>query len=361
MALLRVAAALAGVALLAATAHVTILSTGGYRTPHAVLTLAISAGVGVGALCIGVAWEARRRSLAVGIALALIAGEAFGLIATADRLVAAREASQAPLRAIGAERAVAAERAESARLALARAPTTSSRLEAALTAKGIADTAAVQKAAEIGCRENCRKLLQAQVDAAALEAQQARVALDRERQALAELLAAAQRAYVDIKAPASPTPLADRTGIAPWVLDLAVAALGSIAANGLGCSLLAFAAHRHRQDAEHKPIDQVVVDPSQDGRPLREHAARFAVERFEPSDGFTPLIDIHRQYGPWCTASGESPRPPNQIAAAMAELFRNTRIRIAEVDGQLVAVGVALRPPVAALPAQSIAVRTSAR
>jgi hypothetical protein len=38
-------AILAGVTILAAAAHVTIEHTGGYSTPHAILTMAIAGGV----------------------------------------------------------------------------------------------------------------------------------------------------------------------------------------------------------------------------------------------------------------------------------------------------------------------------
>jgi hypothetical protein len=48
MMILRGIAFAAGLALLAATAHTTIGATGGYAGPHAVLTLAIAAGVGIG-------------------------------------------------------------------------------------------------------------------------------------------------------------------------------------------------------------------------------------------------------------------------------------------------------------------------
>ena len=51
MGALRATAFVVGLALLGATAHVTIAHTGGYGTPHSVLTIAIAAGVGIGALC----------------------------------------------------------------------------------------------------------------------------------------------------------------------------------------------------------------------------------------------------------------------------------------------------------------------
>lgn len=46
-------------------------------------------------------------------------------------------------------------------------------------------------------------------------------------------LTAARAALWQIKAPASPSPLADRLGVPACALDLVATALGSIAANGL--------------------------------------------------------------------------------------------------------------------------------
>jgi hypothetical protein len=147
---LRVAAALAGVLIVGATAHVTIIATGGYSTPHAVLTMAIAAGVSVGALCIGAAWSGERRPLAVWLALAIVAGEAFGFLSTAERLIVSREAAQAPLRQATEAHAEASERVRNAETVVARLPVTSPRLEAAKVAKVIADGAAVQRSAERG-------------------------------------------------------------------------------------------------------------------------------------------------------------------------------------------------------------------
>jgi hypothetical protein len=98
MTALKASAFVVGIGLLGATAHVTIHHTGGYSSAHAALTLAIAAGVGVGALCIGAAWAAQRKGLATWLVIAICAGEAFGFLSTAERLVAAREALQAPLR-----------------------------------------------------------------------------------------------------------------------------------------------------------------------------------------------------------------------------------------------------------------------
>jgi hypothetical protein len=246
MTALRVSAFVVGIALLGATAHVTIHHTGGYGSAHAALTLAIAAGVGVGALCIGAAWAAQRIGLATWLVLAICAGEAFGFLSTAERLVVAREALQAPLRVAQEAFTRARARVAEATQALAALPGTSPRLDAALAAKTAADAAAVAKSAERGCAENCRRLLQAQVDASALEVDAARAEVDAIRKRFQGDLVDAHVGLTRLQVPISATPLADRLGLPAWFLDLLTAGLGSIAANGLACGLIAFAAHDQR-------------------------------------------------------------------------------------------------------------------
>jgi hypothetical protein len=190
----RVVAFGVGLALLAATAHVTIAYTGGYAAPQALLTLAIALGVGVGALAIGGAWSGGRLALSGWLLAAIIAGEAFGFIMTSERLIAAREAAQAPIRAAQETRSKASQRVADAIAAAASAPTTSARLEAALAAKAAADAAVLQKSAERGCAVNCSALLQAQVDAALVEVSNARQELVARRAAAAAELQQARAA-----------------------------------------------------------------------------------------------------------------------------------------------------------------------
>ena len=94
--LLRAIACLSGMAVLAATAHVTIANTGGYGTPQATLTITIAAAVCVAVICINMPWCSWK--LAQWLICAIIAGEIFGFISTGERLIAAREVLQAPLR-----------------------------------------------------------------------------------------------------------------------------------------------------------------------------------------------------------------------------------------------------------------------
>jgi hypothetical protein len=239
------AACLGGALILAAVAHVNVAATGGYGTAHSYLAIAIAAGVALGAVIVGVAWSERRRSLAMLLVADISAGELYGLIATAERLIASREAAQAPLRLLANERTKAESRLTQAMADLAYLPAETPRLTRALEAKTNSALAIIHKSAERGCVENCRKLLQAQADAAARELEEARAEMVQERAKAEAELSEARFALASIRPPVSATPLADRIGWPAWAVDLLHSALGSIGANGLACALLAFGAHRN--------------------------------------------------------------------------------------------------------------------
>src|SRR5262249_5545246 len=94
----RIVAMLSGALLLSAVAHVTVMSTGGYFTPQSYLTLAIAAGAGLGSVFSGMALSAKRYKLVVFFVVCIAGAEAYGVMQTANRLVAASEHAQAPLR-----------------------------------------------------------------------------------------------------------------------------------------------------------------------------------------------------------------------------------------------------------------------
>jgi hypothetical protein len=169
----RVLAIGSGVLILAAVAHVTVISTGGYGTLHSYVTIAIAIGAAGSGVFSGMAWTSRRYVLAVSLVCCIVAGEAYQFLATADRLITGLEAMQAPLRGENEARARAEKRVRDAEKSVKNAPATSARLQKAEAVKAAADAAVIENSAERGCRENCRQLLQAQVDAAALEVQNA--------------------------------------------------------------------------------------------------------------------------------------------------------------------------------------------
>lgn len=203
-----IAAAATGVGIIGASTFAVITSAH-QDLPHAVLTSAMAAGVVAGAITIGRAWRQGRRSLAAAIAVALVSAELFGVLLSAERIVAEREATQANITKGRAARLYAEEQVVRANHALKAA-----------------NTAAVTEAAKPGCKAHCRALLEGQVTLAKAAVDDA-----------AQLLAA------NPAVTASGTPLADRLGVAPWALDLLIAALLAVGANGLGAALVAFGCH----------------------------------------------------------------------------------------------------------------------
>lgn len=357
----RILALVAGVLILSALAHVAVIATGGYGTPHSYLTLAIAFGVAIASICSGASWSAGRNMLAVWLVIAIIAGEGYNIIATAERLVSGREATQAPLREANDEHARAAKRVEDAKTAVDHAPTTSERLRRAQAAKAEADAAVIEKSAERGCRDNCRQLLQARVDAAADELKHAQTALDVVRDKATDELREARAALAALKAPQSPTPLADRIGVKAGIIDLLTSALGSIAANGLAAGLLIFGAHHRARRVEviaplpvspiNDRVDIPVIDNaaprrSATGEPgkglnaIVQHAAKFAVECLKPG-GEADLQAIRDEYGVWCPKNCRHSEA--QFGRALAKLLNQAGITIADRNGRLVAIGVSLK------------------
>src|SRR5262245_52154668 len=153
-----------GAVILFTTAHVSILATGGYGSSHAYIALGVAAGVAVASIAVGRAWGEGRKALAIFAVVCIAAGEIFALLSTAERLTAAREASQAPLRQAMEARQKLETRLTRAEAAVTALPETSARFREAMQNKAAADAAVVTKSAERSCAANCRLLLQAQAD-----------------------------------------------------------------------------------------------------------------------------------------------------------------------------------------------------
>lgn len=222
----------AGVAILAASTNANVLNTGGWMSSHALLVAALSAGVFAGARVVGMG--AGRIGLV--IVAALLAGEMYNLSATAERIVVERENGAAPLKDAAAKHTAALEKLRQIETGRATSP----RLFLASEAKKAADAAYDKELREGGrCLTIC-KGLKANADAAQAEV----VAASTEAESMKAKSIEAAKAEVEANPlPASATPLADRLGWAPWVLDLVMAGLLSVGANGLAGTLIAYGAH----------------------------------------------------------------------------------------------------------------------
>jgi len=373
----KILAILVGAVILFTTAHVSILATGGYGGPHAYITLGIAAGVAVASIAVGRAWAEKRRALAIFLVVAIAAGEVFALLSTAERLTAAREASQSPLRQALEARQKLETRVAKAEAAIMALPDASARLQAVMQSKTAADTAVVTKSAERGCAANCRLLLQAQADQSQQEVEAARRDMAETRAKLEQAVTAARGDLAAFRAPPSVSPLADRIGWPAWVLDLVMAGLGSIAANGLACCLMVFGSHRKAELAQAAGTPSVApelpapetpleprrtVDGTEGGNVVTlrgaarsgsrapsadavKQAKGFMVARITRTDddAETEVRMLYRDYVEWQAGKGGSPLPEIEIGAALVHLFKLAQIPFGPKDGKAFARGIALK------------------
>jgi hypothetical protein len=258
----------------------------------------------------------------------------------ARRVMENREALRAPLAELATKRKDALAElaaAESARPATAE----SSRVNAAEAAQKTADAAVRDKAADKGCRENCRMLLQSAVDAAQREVAAARAEFDeltsKESARLEDCRTAARAVAATLPPERSATPLADRLHVPGWALDLLVAALRSIAANGLGAALIAFGAHGKSERVNRRPAEQTtlrtIVAISLPASTARDHAIRFSRDVLTPSDANTPVAKLHPAYLRWCRSNDQTLFPTREIGLELVGLFDRSGIEIVDVDG----------------------------
>lgn len=226
-------ATVTGATILAAATNANVMATGGYFTSHAALVIALSIGVFAGARVIG---SGEAGKIAAVIIIALFSGELYNFSATGERIVVERENGAAPLKD-----ALAKHNAALAKLGnLQNAQVTSARLTLATTAAAKAKASYEKELREGGrCARICNGL-KAEADKASAEV------ADAAQEAEKLHAKAIEDAKAEVAAnplPASATPLADRLGWAPWVLDLIIAGLLSFGSNALAGVLIAFGAH----------------------------------------------------------------------------------------------------------------------
>jgi len=347
--LLRSLAIFVGCLIVAATTHVAIISSGGYGSTSAPLQIAVALGLCTASVCTGAAWGDGRWMLGFVFLFAMVAGEAFAILTTSEVTLAARDAAAAPLVELAKKRTDALEELAAAETA-SPAPADKSRLQAAEKAKSNADAAVREKAADKACLANCRLLLQSAVDDAQRELATARSEFEEKTRIEAQKLEyrrTAAKAAVASQPPArSATPLADRLHVAGWALDLVMAALRSVAANGLGAALIAFGAHgsaeashrvatREGVGAPHLASGNVEV-ASTTALPAptaRDHAVRFCREMLSPAEIDTPVLELHPAYLAWCQLNNQTPHPLREIGYELAELFKRAGLEVVDVAG----------------------------
>lgn len=228
-----------GVFLLAASTWA-VIDASKLDTAHSVLVGAMAVGTAMGAVVLA------RSSFWVGtlMLLAVLCGESYGMLATAERIIVAREATQRPARQAADARRDVASRLQAAETALQSAPVSSDRLRVATVAKAKADEAVIAKSAEKSCAVNCRELLVGAAATAEREVDAARRELGDRREQLQKDVERLRGELAAITVPSvSGTALADRIGIAPWQLDVVMAGLLTLGSNVLAGVLIAWGAH----------------------------------------------------------------------------------------------------------------------
>jgi hypothetical protein len=184
------------------------------------------------------------------IIAALAAGETYNFFATAERTVVEREAGAAPLRDALTKHNAAVERLA----VLEQADPSSARLTIARQAKSDADQAVAKEASD-GCKSECHRK-----QGLADQAQAELVTAVAEAQGMHNTeVEAAKADAVANPVPPSATPLADRTGVPAWAIDLVMAALLSFGSNGLAGVLIAYGAGSDKEDSADEA--QTQFDP----------------------------------------------------------------------------------------------------
>lgn len=322
---MRAVAIAAGVILLSSATWAAI-EAAGLTGAHLWLMVALAIGTAGGAVVLG--RSAGRWTLLV--IPAVLAGEASGMLATAERIIRAREQSAGVV--IDAQ---VAARGREARIADARAD----------LAKH--DREAISKIAERHCADKCKALL------------------DETRGKLDAALQAAYALPIDANAGRSPAPLADRLGIAPWLLDLIAAGLMTVGANGLAVILIAWGAHgpvthvtpnvTHEganarkmgpEAGENVTDSRPNVTPASNVTPFKRQRpaplwGKFALEALEPDDGSRVAVkDVVSAYRGWLEARGSPVPPAAELVDHIERVFRAARIRTEAEDATIYALNV---------------------
>ncbi len=345
---IKILAALVGCGIIAATAVITIVTHGGFVNYQWLVPTAIACGVAVGSIALAISSSYRQWWWVALFAVVLLAGELVQMASTAERVLAGRDAAAEPVRLATLKRKQAQQRLDDA---LSVHIVTTPRLDAAMTAKSKAEADRAADAAKQGCVKVCKQMHDQAVADAEMEVRDARADMEDLQRAAAREVDAAKAALDLLPPPKSETLLADKLHIDGSTLDLLIAALTSVGANGLGAALLAFGVHSggHRREEKRSgarkitsTIDAVALPAtdlpmptiskiSNDRAPIvlaanpEQHSAKFGIDNLKPSKkGRIALDDILAAYLDWCAAKQVPPLPARDITIALSKLFSET-------------------------------------
>lgn len=319
---------IAGAAVIAAATHANVEHAGGYHAADAPMIIALAVLLTVGMSFCGYLWGGNQRFGSVLLGLCILSGEAYWVLTNTEREIATREERDAPaLRAFEA-RADAEKRVTKAEENL----------------KDASD-AVTNEAAKKDCLKNCAAMLTGAVTTA-------RTALDDARRVLS-----------NTPRPLSPAPLPARLSIAPWLWDLIMAGLRSLAVVG-GSIAIGLAAHpkRERQGDERVVSPEATFAEVSSAQPRRltlsarskskttdfaprvnkrEHVARFLRDtnfRHEPN-GQASLRALHALYNDWCSGDRLSPK---ELGAELRAIVDALDLKCEQAGSDVIVRGAAL-------------------
>ncbi len=342
----RVAAILAGVAIMGTTTAANLTGAGWGDTKQ----LATIIGLAV-ALCVGAAIVARAGwAWLLLLVPILLAGEAYQVMQTVQRVLVQAEVQQQPHRDQLAKRAKAEALVVEARNAVSGAEA-SPRLRSAEQALQAANTAVSTSAAEKSCALNCRTLLEAQVTAATAEVSAARQELERRQKAAATTLADAKSALDALPSVEERTVVERRLGVEQWMADIVSALLLSIGANGAAFAFMAWGWHRPTETVAQPmptaasvpvraPIADVVDTTATAAEPHLESdtIGRFLAERTTIAEGVsTPVGMLYAVYQSWCADVGAEAVSLTRFGVTLGE----RGVKKARINGRVALVGIA--------------------
>ena len=321
-----------GLVLLGAAAHVNTHYMGGYNSPQAIMLLAAIVALGGGAVLVGRAFAQGRWRMGIMMVLALVCGEFYVLLSTAERVIAAREQQVVPLKRAAEARRKAQERLSSAEAALTQLGS-DQRLKRALAAHEAAAAAVISESSKRTCSRRCIAALERQAAVAAAEIEAARQERNTARVKAEYEVAEARAALAALPVPRRAGTLAAILGWPAWTVDFLAAALVAISVNLAAALFIADGVHAPR--SRSKPS----VSPDQ-------HAALFMADRLRwAKDMRTPVEEIGKAYRTWADGKGLQALPASVIGPQLSELFGDAGVPVTDVEGTRVAIGIALRSP----------------
>jgi hypothetical protein len=325
--ILRILAAILGLAVVGAATHLNVMHAGGYQSGEAFLIITVAGMLGVGMGYAATVWRDRSKIGATALVLCLLAGETYWLLQNTERELQSRADIEAPLAAQREARRKAEQRIADAK-----------------EAKHKADSAALEQAALPACRKNCADLLTAAVNTATTE------------------LANAQAALALLPRAASSAVLADNIGMPRWAWDLIMGGLRGLAVFG-GSIAFALAAHPHRHAAKAAKVETLIVEPARAAKPPRprktphssplaiiarpinerEHVSHFLRIAVRPDpNAETSLRQLNDRYPGWCREQSVDPLPPAQLGQQLRSIIDAIGLECVPTGRDVIIRGAAL-------------------